>query len=324
MDRFYDIDRIVTDIISGGDGVTYGEALALSRDCSTGELESAAAKVTAACSSKKFDTCSIVNAKSGRCSEDCHWCAQSAHYHTGAAEYPLKLVDEMLNAAKESWKHGIGRFSFVTSGKALSDKDVDKICEAAAAILKECGISLCMSSGLLDRQQLERIKAAGISRYHCNLESAPSFFGKLCSTHSQQQKIDTLHAAREVGLEICSGGIIGMGETEQQRIELAFTLKKLGVLSVPINILCPVKGTPLAEMPPIGDDEVLRCVALFRLIMPKAYLRFAGGVARFSEATMVRAYRAGINAAILGDMLTTAGEDIQTNMKRIRGAGYEF
>ena len=126
-----------------------------------------------------------------------------------------------------------------------------------------------------------------------------------------------------------------MGETEQQRIELAFTLKKLGVLSVPINILCPVKGTPLAEMPPIGDDEVLRCVAigddevlrcvaLFRLIMPKAYLRFAGGVARFSEDTMVRAYRAGINAAILGDMLTTAGEDIQTNMKRIRGAGYEF
>ena len=129
MDGFYDIDRIVERIISGGDGVTYEEALALSRNCSTEVLESAAAKVTAACSSKKFDTCSIINAKSGRCPEDCHWCAQSAHYHTGAAEYPLKPVDEMLNAAKESWRHGIGRFSFVTSGKTLSDRDVDRICD---------------------------------------------------------------------------------------------------------------------------------------------------------------------------------------------------
>ena len=324
MNRLYTPDILAEMIVSSGNGLTESETEALSAYARTDDLLAAAERVTMACAPRKFDTCSIINARSGRCPEDCHWCAQSAHYHTGAAEYPLKPDDEIIRAAMLSRDHGIGRFSFVTSGRSLSDRDVDRLCEVARRIRRECGISLCMSSGLLDRGQLERIREAGITRYHCNLEAAPSFYGTLCTTHSQKQKIDTLKAARDAGLEICSGGIIGMGETELQRVELAFTLKSIGSMSVPINILCPVKGTPLENMPPIDDEDVLRCVALFRLILPDAYLRFAGGVARFSGKTMVRAYRAGINSAILGDMLTTAGEDIATNIKRIEEAGYEF
>lgn len=324
MNRLYSLDGIVSRIISSRKGLTEMEAEALSCSASTEELLSAAERVTRSCAPLKFDTCSIINAKSGRCPEDCHWCAQSAHYHTGAAEYPLRQDDEIVSAALTSWNHGIGRFSFVTSGRALSDGEIDRLCMVARRIRSECGISLCMSSGLLDAGQFVRIREAGISRYHCNLETAPSLFNTLCTTHGQQQKIDTLNAAREAGLQICSGGIIGMGETESQRIELAFTLKRIGSSSVPVNVLCPVKGTPLENTPFISDEEVLRCVAFFRLILPEAYLRFAGGVARFPEKTLVRAYRTGINAAILGDMLTTAGEDIRTNIKMIEEAGYAF
>ena len=324
MDRFYDIDEAVLGIISSGEGITQEEAEALAAGTGTEVLLHASEKVTSACASHRFDTCSIINAKSGRCPEDCRWCAQSAHYRTSATVYPLKDREEMTRAALTSWSHGIGRFSFVTSGRKLNDEEVDSICLAAREIHAVCSIRLCMSSGFLTQEQLQRLKNAGISRYHCNLEAAPSYFGEVCTTHSQKQKTDTLVAAGNVGMEICSGGIIGMGETERQRIELACTLRSIGVSSVPINILCPIPGTPLADRPLLGDEEILRCVALFRLILPSAYLRFAGGVARLPEDTVMRAYRAGINSAILGDMLTTAGTDIEVNFDRIRRAGYEL
>lgn len=294
----------------------------IAKNIETEELMAAAETLTDRLRQDGFGTCSIINAKSGRCSEDCRWCAQSAHWHTSVAEYPLLDTETVMKAALDSHARGIGRFSFVTSGRRLSDVEVDRLCATAEAIREACPISLCISGGLLDRAQMQRLKEAGVSRYHCNLEAAPSIFGELCTTHSQDQKIETLKAAREAGMDICSGGIIGMGETEAQRIELAFVLKGLDVKSVPINVLNPIKGTPLENQPKISDEEVLRTVALFRLIMPDTRLRFAGGIARFSAETLLKAYRIGINAAIMGDMLTTAGTDMEENFRIIRQAGY--
>jgi len=318
------LEEILKRVMATGEGVTEEEAESLSEGVSTEELLSASEVVTKKFLPVKFDSCSIINAKSGRCPENCKWCAQSAHFHTGAVEYPLLGMEKMTKAAVMCHERGIGRFSFVTSGRRLNDAEVDEICRCCNEIRSKCSISLCMSSGLLELSQLEKLHNHGVSRYHCNLETAPSFFGTLCTTHDQNQKIATLKAARAAGMDICSGGIIGMGESAGQRIELAFALKELGAYSVPVNVLNPIKGTPLERQPLLSDDDLLRTVALFRLILPKAYLRFAGGIARFSDDTVIKAYRAGINSAIMGDMLTTAGTDISSNVGLIRRAGYEF
>ena len=308
--------------IIGAGGIDTAVALDYSRTKSTDELLELAAEVMHRACPPTFDTCSIINAKSGRCPEDCKWCAQSAHHHTGAEEYPLMSVQQLIDVARKSKARGIVRFSIVTSGRRLKKEEVDRICEAAEAIGKECGIYLCLSAGLLDEDDLVRLRKSGIRRDHCNLETAPSYFGKLCTTHDQQQKIKTLQAAKAAGMEICSGGIIGMGETIEQRIELADVLRNLGVASVPVNILVPVKGTALESQPLISEDEILRTIALFRLMMPSARLRFAGGRTRLSDQAQMKAFRSGINAAIFGDMLTTPGDQVSADFERIRQAGY--
>lgn len=302
--------------------ITLTQALELSRTMPTSDLLSLAKEVSLTKAPRKFDSCSIINAKSGRCPEDCHWCAQSAHYKTGAPEYKLLANETLVSAALESQRRGIGRFSFVTSGRSLNDAEVDRICEAAKEIKGQCGISLCASAGLLTKEQFERLREAGIVRYHCNLETAPSYFGKLCTTHSQEDKLRTLTAAREAGMELCSGGIIGMGESMEERIELAFKLKELNIKSIPINILHPISGTPLGKEPLVSDDELLRTVALFRLILPDAHLRLAGGAERISKETLSKLYSCAINAAIMGDMLTTKGTRIEDNFALIKTAGY--
>ncbi len=316
-----DVVRTADRVIAEGRGVSYTEARML-QNVPLGILKDAAARITEACASRKFDTCSIINGKSGRCPEDCKWCAQSAHYHAHVREYPLVSADTLVRAAEFSRSKGIGRFSIVTSGKKLSSAEVAQLCESVRILSEKVCISLCLSAGLLSETQMRALREAGISRYHCNLESAPSYFGRLCTTHSQEEKIEVLKAARNAGMEICSGGIIGMGETPAQRIELAMALRELGVKSVPVNILAPIKGTPLENMPLISEDDVLRTIAIFRFILPDAALRFAGGRARLSAGATSEAYRIGINASIMGDMLTTAGADIDTDIARIRAAGY--
>lgn len=310
-------------VIATGEGVSAAEAVSLTA-ASLDALKDAAERITKACASRRFDTCSIINGKSGKCPEDCKWCAQSAHYHAHIHEYPLVSAEKLEEAAEFSRSKGIGRFSIVTSGKRLKPDEVEQLCSSVRELAAKTDIRLCLSAGLLSEEDLRKFREAGISRYHCNLESSPSFFGRLCTTHTQEEKISTLKAAVKAGLEICSGGIIGMGETVEQRIELAFTLRELGVKSVPINILSPIPGTPLENRHLIPEEDVLRTIALFRFILPDAALRFAGGRARLSAETTLEAYRIGINASIMGDMLTTAGADIDTDMDRIRAAGYDL
>ena len=310
-------------VIATGEGVSEAEAVSLAA-ASLDALKDAAERITKACASRRFDTCSIINGKSGKCPEDCKWCAQSAHYYAHIHEYPLVSAEKLEEAAEFSRSKGIGRFSIVTSGKRLKPDEVEQLCSSVREIAAKTDIRLCLSAGLLSEEDLRKFREAGISRYHCNLESSPSFFGRLCTTHTQEEKISTLKAAVKAGLEICSGGIIGMGETMEQRIELAFTLRELDVKSVPINILSPIPGTPLENRPLIPEEDVLRTIALFRFILPDAALRFAGGRARLSAETTLEAYRIGINASIMGDMLTTAGADIDTDMDRIRAAGYDL
>lgn len=178
--------------------------------------------------------------------------------------------------------------------------------------------------GLLSRESLSKLRHAGITRYHCNLETAPSFFPTLCSTHSQEQKLATIAMAREEGMEICSGGIIGMGETRRQRVELALTLRDIRPVSIPINILCPIPGTPLQDAAPLSEDEIITAVAIFRLINPHVTLRFAGGRASLSREGQLRAMRAGVNGAIMGDMLTTVGSTIAEDLSLVADAGMTF
>lgn len=308
--------------LTGGYRIGYDEALSLLRTFPEERLFALAHRLRTRYQGKRIDTCSIMNARSGRCSEDCKWCAQSKFHRTDIQVYPLVNEPEALQEARHNASKGVRRFSLVTSGRSLTGKETEKICGIYRSIGSQVDIHLCASLGLLTREQLARLKESGVERYHCNLETAPSHFGTLCSTHTPEEKIQTIRWAREAGMSICSGGIIGMGESEEQRIEFAVALQRLGVDSIPVNVLNPIPGTALEKTPPLSDSQVLRTMAMMRIINPEADIRLAGG-RNMIKRIEAQALHCGVSASIVGDMLTTAGSDIDTDKAMFRAHGFE-
>ncbi|MDE7403383.1 MAG: biotin synthase BioB [Muribaculaceae bacterium] len=312
-------------ILNGGD-ITADEALQLCDIAAENraDLYEAAAEITAAFCPPVFDSCSIVNARSGKCSENCKWCAQSKHFNTKVSVYPLISREECKRHADANRNGGVRRFSLVTSGRKMEGADLDKACSYYRELAQEGGIELCASMGLLDKEELQKLYDAGVRRYHCNLEAAPDYFSTLCTTHTVEDKIRTINFARELGMEVCSGGIIGMGETPRQRVGLALELRRVKPHSIPINLLCPIEGTPLEKAAPITDEEFLDAVALFRFIHPKTTLRFAGGRALLKPDTQLKAIKIGMNGGVVGDLLTTVGSTLAEDKKLVESAGLEF
>lgn len=272
--------------------------------------------------SNSFDICTIINGKSGRCSENCRFCAQSAHNHTGADEYPLLSTKEILTQAKLNDDKGVLRYSIVTSGKRLSDDEVDKMCETIRMIKAQTGISVCVSFGLLNEEQYGKLKEAGVSRVHNNLETSRRNFPNICTTHTFDDKVAAIRAAQSMGFTVCSGGIMGLGETVEDRIDMAFTLCELGIKSVPVNMLNPIPGTPFAQNKKLTADDMCRIVAVYRFIIPDASIRLAGGRGLLPDKGR-SCFLSGANAAISGDMLTTAGITVETDMQLLKELEYE-
>lgn len=310
-------------VIEGGK-INEEQAIALSQYSDKDALYDAAHQITRHFMGDKFDTCSIINAKSGNCSENCKWCAQSGHYNTKVTLYPLLPAEECVRHAVHNRKQRIGRFALVTSGKRLSEKEIQKLSGIVRNIKEASDIKCCASLGLLDKEQLKILKDSGVENYHCNIETAPSYFRTLCTTHTIEEKMETINQARELGFRICSGGIIGMGETMEQRIEMALFLQQEQVYSIPLNMLQPIPGTPLGDTPLLSEEEFLTTIALFRFINPQAYLRFSGGRALMSRKSQQKALYIGINAAIIGDLLTTIGSRVEEDKELFTEAGYSL
>jgi biotin synthase len=284
-------------------------------------LMAAAAEIREHFKGKRVNLCGIVNAKSGICPENCKFCAQSAHYCTDAPQYPLIKKEEMIEKAGRAKTDGAHMFGIITSGTRIAEeKEWEEIYGAIKGI-KALGINPCVSLGMLDYERAVQLKKAGLFRYHHNLETARSFFDNICTTHEYQEDIDTVLAAREAGLSTCSGGIIGMGETMEQRIELALTLRDLAVDCVPINILNPRPGTPLMNIKPLPPIEILLSIAIFRFILPDKDIKLCGGKEANLRQLLPLGIVAGCNSLMTGDYLTTPGRSTELDIEMIQDLG---
>ena len=287
------------------------------------DLREMAHEMTERCVEKRFDFCSIINARSGRCSENCKWCAQSAHWKTGCETYGWVGTEACVKAAQEAAANGADRIGIVTSGRCLSPEDVDNVCAALREMRKVVPeIGLCASLGLLSENDLIKLKDAGLQRVHCNIEAAPSLFPSLCTTHTTADKLATIHAAKRLGFQICCGGIIGMGETDEQLVEFAFALKEIAPDSIPVNVLHPIEGTPLYERGVLDPERVVDSVAVLRLVNPSTPLRFAGGRRDMSDETAAKCIYVGMSAGIAGPLLTTPGADFDDDRELAVRAGF--
>ncbi len=286
------------------------------------ELSSWANKIREYFCSNGFDICTIINAKSGRCSENCRFCSQSIHSHTASAVYPLLSTEKIVEQAKHDAAQGVLRFSIVTSGKRLTNREVLKICEAVKAIKAVCNISVCVSLGLLKQEQFAWLKEAGVERVHNNLETSERYFPSVCTTHTFADKIVAIRAAQAAGLPVCSGGIMGLGESVEDRIDMALSLRKLGVKSIPVNMLNAIEGTPFEGNKRLSPEDLQRIVAVYRFMLPQASIRLAGGRGLLGDKGEA-CFKSGANATISGDMLTTAGITVATDMQLLKELGFQ-
>lgn len=273
-------------------------------ECDLKELCLGADKIREHFIKDKVELCAIINGRSGKCPENCKYCAQSAFNKTNCEVYPFISKEKLLDACRVHAAEGVHRFSIVTSGKALTGLEFDKAIDAYKAMKEECNIDLCASMGFLNEEQFKRLIDAGVTRYHCNIETSKRNFPNVCTTHTYEDKIKTLKLVKSLGMELCSGGIIGMGETWADRLDMAISLAELEADSIPINALMPIKGTPFENLERISEDDILRTVAFFRYINPKAHIRLAAGRALLTEDGLI-AFESGASATITGNMLTT-------------------
>ena len=266
---------------------------------------------------KEIDLCTIINAKSGFCPEDCKFCAQSNRHSTGIKTYALKKKEEMFEAAIRAKEIGADRFDIVTSGDKLSDDDFNTILDVIREITAKIKIKMCASLGSMDEDRLSLLKKSGLTRYHHNIESSARFFPKIVTTHTFQERINTIKAAKKCVLEVCSGGIIGMGEDMQDRIEMALTLKELNVDSVPINILVPIKGTLMESRPLLSAQEAVRTIAIFRIILEGKTIKIAAGRESALKDFQALAFMAGANGMLIGGYLTIKGRTVDEDWKLV-------
>ena len=298
-----DIKKLADEII-GGRRITRQDDLNMFLTCDLKELCEGADRIREYFIGDKVDLCSIINGRSGRCPEDCKYCAQSAHNHTSCEIYDFLPEEKIVEACKLNESEGVDRFSIVTSGRALSGEEFEKAVHAYETMHAKCRIDLCASMGFLNAEQLHRLHEAGVTSYHHNIETSKRNFPNICTTHTYEQKIETLKLVKKEGMCACSGGIIGMGETWEDRLDMAVSLAELGIDSIPINVLMPIEGTPLENQPQLTEDEILRTIAFFRYINTEANIRLAAGRALLTNDGEI-AFQSGASATITGNMLTT-------------------
>ena len=292
-------------------------------DCDLDELCRGADMIREHFVGNRVDLCAIINGRSGRCPEDCKYCAQSAHYNTQCEEFGFISTEKIMQACKLHEAEGVHRFSIVTAGRALTGAEFDQAIEAYKQMNEQCDIGLCASMGFLTKEQLQRLYEVGVRRYHHNIETSQRNFSNICTTHTYEDKMKTLNMVKEVGMQVCSGRIIGMGESWEDRLDMAKTLAEIGVDSIPINALMPIKGTPLQDMEPLCEADILRTIACFRYLNPAADIRLAAGRALLQNDGK-RAFEAGASATITGNMLTTVAKaNIRSDKEMLKSMGRE-
>ena len=287
------------------------------------EVASAADEIRKKYNGNNFDMCAIMSVKGGRCSENCKFCAQSSCSNADIPEYEVRDIDYVVADAKKRNTPGITHYCQVSSGRKVNSEELDQICENIRGIVSETNLIPCVSLGLLSQEDLKKLKDAGVKRVHNNIETSPKYFGKLCTTHTTDEKIKVMKMVHEAGLELCSGGIFGVGESWEDRIDMAIALREVRPESVPINMLKPIKGTPMESYPHLSEDELRRIIAIFKFILPKSEIRFAAGRDIIEDAG-ISFFRSGSNATISGDMLTVKGVSLEKDLENIRELGYEI
>ncbi len=287
------------------------------------ELLEMAHKVTEENFDNTVEACSIISAKTGECSENCKYCAQSKHNHAKIDCHPLLDTETVKKAALSARDNGATRFCIVTSGRAPSKSDFEKILGMIKEVASIDGIHCCASLGLLNEEQIQQIKEAGVERYNHNINTSANYHSKVCSTHNFNDRVNTVKMIQKHGMEACTGVIIGMGESREDRIDMALSLKEINPKTVPINFLNPIKGTPFEDFEDkIDEEEILKTICIFRLILPKAMLRYAGGrTTRLSKFNQKRGMIAGINSVLVGNYLTTSGSESTEDKKMCKELG---
>ena len=272
--------------------------------------------------SKNIEFCSLVNARSGKCSQNCKYCAQSSHYRTDIETYPLIDKEDVLKAAKEAKEYGVNHFAIVTSGKDPEEENFDKIIELIQEINKVDGISSCASIGILNEEDAKKLADARLKRFHHNINTSQSYYPEVCTTHTWEDRVNTCKLVKKYGMELCCGVILGMGETVEQRIEMAMELAEIQPDSIPINILMPIPQTPFENYgDKIDEENILRTLAVFKIANPNSVLRFCGGRLRLSEKNQELALKTCVEGILTGNYLTTTGKSPQEDLKTVEKLG---